>query len=189
MPGPTTKLTAREKAAVFLNAAGIEDDWTELYLIAEDKPREEAQKNKNLIIYVSRWKNSDKIKKALEESRRILAARDLEQRRQGAEEENRRQEKTQQDKRDSKQTAGEAGPRQYKQIDFYDPANQRTQINKIIQEASDDPKTQLDAIKAIQQTQRDDRQAARDQKQARFYLPVRCQSCPLYIKAAKNTTK
>ena len=189
MPGPTTRITAREKAAVFLYAAGIETSWKEIYLIAEDKKRSDAEQIKDLTTLISRWKNSDKIKNALEESRRILAARDLEQRRQGAEEERRRQEEKQNEQGDNKQTTGHKAGQTAKNIDFYDPANQRTQINKIIQEASDDPKTQLDAIKAIQQTQRDDRQAARDQKQARFYLPIRCQSCPLYSKAAKNTTK
>ena len=48
---------------------------------------------------------------------------------------------------------------------------------RIIAESSDDPKTQLDAIKAIQQTQRDDRQAAKDSQIQRFYTPIQCRDC------------
>ena len=70
-------------------------------------------------------------------------------------------------------------------IDYYDPANQRKQINRIIAESSDDPKTQLDAIKAIQQTQLDDRQAAKDSQIQRFYSPIQCRECIIKANFAK----
>ena len=90
---------------------------------------------------------------------------------------------------ENERTERETGKPFAANIDYYDPANQRTQINRIIAESDDDPKTQLDAIKTIQQTQRDDKQAARDQKQVRSYLPLRCESCPLYAKAAAKAIK
>jgi len=73
-------------------------------------------------------------------------------------------------------------------IDYYNPENQRKQINRIIEQAADDPKTQLDAIKAIQQTQRDDRQAAKDNQIQRFYSPLRCHKCPLYQRRKAKTS-
>ena len=189
MPGQTTKITNREKAAILMKAAGIEDDWTELYLIAEDKSRKDAEKIKFIATVVSRWRNSDKVKKCLAEYERLFADRAAEERQRATEEERRRQEEKQKTGGDSDQNAGKPGGKFAKGLDFYDPENQRRQINRIIQEASDDPRTQLDAIKAIQATQRDDKQAARDQKQMRAYLPIRCNACPLYEKARRKATK
>lgn len=188
MPGPTTKITNREKAAVLLAAAGLVDDWTELYFIAEDKSRKDAESVQFVAASVSRWKNSDKIKKCLAEYTKLLADREADARTEGRDEE-RRKETERRRTEENERTERDAGKPFAAAVDYYDPTNQRKQINRIIQEASDDPKTQLDAIKAIQQTQRDDRQAARDQKQVKSYLPLRCLSCPLYAKARKNTTK
>ena len=186
MPGPSTKITPREKAALLMYAAGLETEWTELYLIADDKPAKEAREDKNLIQYVSRWKHSTKVEKALAEYSKLFADRDADERRKGAEEERRRQEEKQNTGGDSDRDAGKPGGKFAKPLDFYDPENQRKQINRIISESNDDPRTQLDAIKAIQATQRDDKQAARDQKQVRAYLPQRCDACPLYLKARKK---
>ena len=185
MPGATTKITPREKAAILLFAAGIETDWKELYLIAEDKSRRDAESIKEIAPQVSRWKTSDKVKNALADFQRIFADRDADARRRGAEEERRRQEEKQQ-AGSNEGNNDKPGGKFARAVDFYDPENQRRQINRIILEAGDDPRTQLDAIKAIQATQRDDKQAARDQRQVRAYLPQRCESCPLYLKARKK---
>ena len=88
-----------------------------------------------------------------------------------------------------RETAGDSErtkPAKAGRIDYYDPQNQRRTINAIIDKAQDDPKTQLDAIKAIQQTQRDDRQAAKDNQIQRYYTPVSCRLCPFKAKAAKK---
>lgn len=188
MPGPTTKITNREKAAVLLAAAGLVDDWTELYFIAEDKSRKDAESVQFVAASVSRWKNSDKIKKCLAEYTKLLADREADARTEGRDEE-RRKETERRRMEENERTERETGKPFAANIDYYDPANQRTQINRIIAESDDDPKTQLDAIKTIQQTQRDDKQAARDQKQVRSYLPLRCESCPLYAKAAAKAIK
>ena len=74
-------------------------------------------------------------------------------------------------------------------IDYNNPEARRQLYNRIISEAADDPKTQLDAAKLIEQTQRDDRQAAQDNRVQRVYLPESCDMCPLYQKArAKKFT-
>ena len=107
----------------------------------------------------------------MEQARKIIA---IEER---AKEEGRKEKET----GDNERTQTETKTR----IDYYDPANQRKQINRIIEESSDDPKTQLDAIKAIQQTQRDDRQAAKDSQIQRFYSPVQCRECIIKANFAK----
>ena len=192
MPGQTTKITNRERAAVMLAAAGIVDDWTELYFIAEDKSRKDAESVKFVAASVSRWKNSDKIKNCLAEYTKLLADREADARTEGRDEE-RRRETERRSAGGNERPENEQGWKLAAPVDYYDPKNQRTQINKIIQEASDDPRTQLDAIKAIQQTQRDDKQAAKDQQIQRFYTPVRCNICPIRQeyerRQARKTTK
>ena len=188
MPGATTKITDREKAALFYFAAGLCDDWRQLYLIADAKTPEEAAENRNIKQYVSDWKRSEKVKKALEEFRKILADRDADERRKGAEQERQRKQE-EKNAGDSNRTDAQPEAHKRKEIDYYNPEEQKKQINRIIQDSADDPKTQLDAIKTIQQTQRDDKQAAREGRQVRAYLPQRCNTCPLYEKARRKPTK
>ena len=74
-------------------------------------------------------------------------------------------------------------------VDYSDPKNRQRLYNEIIATAKDDPKTRLDAAKVFEQVQRDDREAAKAQKQSRVYLPLACHDCPLYNKARKKPTK
>jgi hypothetical protein len=67
-------------------------------------------------------------------------------------------------------------------VDYNNPLNRQKLYNSIIARSKDDPKTQLDAAKMFESIQRDDREAARVQKQNRVYLPLRCHACPLYQK-------
>ena len=73
-------------------------------------------------------------------------------------------------------------------IDFTNPENQKRRLNQIVSKASTTGEA-LDALKIIIQTQRDDRQAAHDQQRPRYYLPMRCEVCPLYEKAKSNLNK
>lgn len=177
MPGATTPITPREQAAIVAYKLGFLPDAKTAYFAAEDKPVKEVAK-KGINSYVSRWMNSEKIQRFSEYVDRFLADRDADARRRGREEARKGYEDEGRPA-ESERTETQRG----KVVDFYDPANQRRQINRIIAEASDDPKTQLDAIKAIQQTQRDDRQAAQDRRQVQAFLPLRCQNCPLYERA------
>lgn len=184
MPGATTPITDREKAAILALKIGLIQDAKTAYIVAEDKARKDVPQNA-LKSMISKWINSDKVKTFSDYVERLLADRDADARKRGREEE-----RNGTRPEESKPAENERSQhRQAKDVDYYDPANQRKQINRIIQEASDDPKTQLDAIKAIQQTQRDDRQAARDQRQVQAFLPLRCSVCPLMEKARKNTIK
>lgn len=177
MPGATTPITPREKAAILALKMGILPDTQTAFIAAHDSAIKDVPK-KAIISYSSRWWTSEKVTTFAAYIDRLIADRDADARQRGREEE-RRGGDDGTIARESERTETQRG----KVVDFYDPANQRKQINRIIAEASDDPKTQLDAIKAIQQTQRDDRQAAQDRRQVQAFLPMRCQNCPLYERA------
>jgi len=176
------KATAREKAVIFALAAGYLDTWKEAYIISRDKAEIETDAGNLNNSIVTRWKQREDITNSYNDALTFLARRDQATRAQAtAQMEGRKEEEGRQV--ESNRTENEKNAR----IDYYDPANQRKQINKIIAQSQDDPKTQLDAIKAIQQTQRDDRQAAKDNQIQRFYSPLRCHNCPLYQRRkAKN---
>ena len=72
-------------------------------------------------------------------------------------------------------------------VDYTRPEAQRELLNSLINE-SNDPKDKLDAVKVIISSQKDDKQAAREQKQVRFYLAQRCYECPLYQHFKENGT-
>ena len=168
------KASEREKAILFALAAGqLADGWREAFILSSQKPEKEVTGQKNIATSAERWRRRPEILKAYEKA---LAA-------------------VQEMKEEGKTEGGETGPalageserpkdKRPSRLDYYDPANQRRTINAIIDKAQDDPKTQLDAIKAIQQTQRDDRQAAKDNQIQRFYMPVACRTCP--FKAQKD---
>lgn len=178
MPGPTTPITPREKAAILALKFGLLPDQKSAYIVAEDKPAKEVNP-KGIDTLASRWMKSEKIQSFSEYIDRILADRDADARRRGREEAERMNGR--EEAEGSERTESKPG----RAVDYYDPANQRKQINRIIAESSDDPKTQLDAIKAIQQTQRDDRQAAKDSQIQRFYTPAQCRDCIIKANFAK----
>lgn len=178
------KATAREKAIIFAMIAGYIDTWKEAYIISRDKPAAETSPEKLDPSIVTRWKQRTDIQKAIQDAERILKDRD-----QANQDKGRRQAEDEQKQMEGGKDAGDSNrtkPAKPGRIDYYDPQNQRRTINAIIDRSQDDPKTQLDAIKAIQQTQRDDRQAAKDNQIQRFYTPVTCKICPLYQKRTKK---
>lgn len=178
MPGPTTPITDREKAAIVALKLGLLPDSRSAYIAAEDKPAKDVNPV-GIKTLVSRWINSDKVKQYGDYIERLLSDRDADARRRGREEAERMNGR--EEAEGSERTESKPG----RAVDYYDPANQRKQINRIIAESSDDPKTQLDAIKAIQQTQRDDRQAAKDSQIQRFYTPAQCRDCIIKANFAK----
>lgn len=179
--------TEREKAILFALAAGNIKDWKTAYILSSQKPEETLRRQKALNSSVTRWRQRDEIKLYFRE-----AQKEIEQMKDFYQNEGREEARKMMERKEggeSEHTETQKKTQKDKNLDFYDPANQRRQINQIIQQAQDDPKTQLDAIKAIQQTQRDDRQAAKDNKIQRFYVPVTCKTCPLMEKAAKKFAK
>ena len=170
------KASEREKAISFVLAAGqLAGGWKEAFILSSQKAEKDVINQKNITTSAERWRRRPEILKAYEYA--LKAVQEL--------------------KEEGKETVGEtqtqpAGdsnrtkPAKAGRIDYYNPENQRKTINAIIDKAQDDPKTQLDAIKTIQQTQRDDRQAAKDNQIQRFYTPITCKICPLYQKRTKK---
>lgn len=68
------------------------------------------------------------------------------------------------------------------EIDYTKPDAQRKLLNHLINTGGDG-KEKLDALKTIVSIQKDDREAARDNKVQRFYTPLKCSECPLYARA------
>lgn len=171
------KATEREKAIIYSLAAGFITSWRQAYILSRDKLVENFEPSN-----VTRWKQREEIRQAFIFAQTLIQKKEEETREQVRREMQQAETKTDGDNVSTK-------TRQASKLDYYDPANQRKTINAIIEAAKDDPKTQLDAIKAIQQTQRDDRQAAKDQQTQRIYSPLRCYDCPLHVKALKDSEK
>ena len=169
------KASEREKAVLFALAAGQLEGWKQAFILSSQKSEADVSNQKNITTSAERWRRRPDIIQAFERAQKYV--RELIQ--EGRTE---RETETATDNVSTK-------TRQASRLDYYDPANQRKTINAIIEAAKDDPKTQLDAIKAIQQTQRDDRQAAKDQQTQRIYSPLRCYECPLHDKALKDSEK
>lgn len=189
------KATPREKTAVFALMSGYIDTWEEAYLIASQKSEKDAATVKYLKSSVTHWKQHPEIAQAVQEAKTFLSKRDeatatrireeLKPAQQPRQEEGKQEE-------ENENTAGESNRTQKRKpapIDYNNPEARRQLYNRIISEAADDPKTQLDAAKLIEQTQRDDRQAAQDNKIQRVYMPVTCQTCPIFEKARTKGRK
>ena len=175
------KLTEREKAALIMYVYGYCQDWRELYAIAVDTSHDLALRDINIAVYASRWKNTAKVREFLakeKERREIWLGKERE----------RIAGEVREQVDNSVCTEKEKRTRTTNYIDYSDPDNRKQLYNRVIAAADDDPKTQLDAAKMFEQIQRDDKQAAREQRQVRAYLPITCDTCPLYQRAKKRSS-
>ena len=192
MPGATGKVTPREKAALLMHITGIETDWKQLYLIASEKPTAEILKQNAVSTSLSRWKGSDKIRKAYQDLQRQyfeIITRERDEAKQEVlkalkDDENKEKENIQATE-DIKRTNTDERPRHAITVDYSNPDNQRKKLNQIVNDAKDAGEA-LDALKVIISGQKADRDAAREQKQVRAYLPITCNECPLMEKARKK---
>lgn len=173
------KLTDREKAAIFWHIFGGVDDWKTLYLAALDEPYTGPEKN--LSDFASKWKRTPKIQEFLQAVQEIRF-KILQAAQQKGFEEGRAA------VLDNVHTETTAGARSTKFVDYSDPANQARKLNELVNTA-DDPGEALDALKVIMQAQKADREAAKDNKIARFYLPLQCSGCPLLEKRRRQLSK
>lgn len=180
-------ITDREKAILFALQAGYIKTWQEAFILSYNGPEETARNLKKVSSSVTHWKRHPEVVQATEEIKQYLAARDK------LLIDNEIQKLNQEQSKEGNEGANGGSVRIQERpetgIDYYDPRNQKRQINYIIQQANGDPKTQLDAIKAIQQTQRDDKQAAREGKTVKVYLPLTCDTCPVLARAKEKREK
>lgn len=169
------RLTPGEIAAVYYHVFGGCQDWQLLYAIADGiKDKQVYDINRNT---VSKWKGMDKITGLIQQ---LTAEK--------ARTENKTAEKGTDDAGGSVRT--ETGPKlkNYKFVDYSSPAAQQAKLNELVNTA-DDPGEALDALKVIIQSQKADRDAAKEGRVQRVYLPVSCTDCPLYLKARKKGAK
>lgn len=174
------KLTEREKAALIMYVYGYCQDWRKLYAIAVDTSHDLALRDINIAVYASRWKNTAKVREFLakeKERREIWLGKERE-----------RIAGEIREQTDSVCTEKEKRAKITNFVDYSDPDNRKQLYNQVIAASIDDPKTQLDAAKMFEQIQRDDKQAAREQRQVRAYLPITCDICPLYQRAKKRSS-
>ena len=167
-------LSDREKAVLYYHVYSGVDDWQKLYAIADTDPNPPTGNTLNTL--VSRWKRSEKVRDCLEAIQKQKADHDADERNKGKEEEREKIE------RDFERGESDEPTNGNKIVDYSDPENRKRLYNQVIKQAKDDPRTQLDAAKMFEQIQKDDKQAAREQKQVRAYLPLMCHDCPLYQK-------
>ena len=166
------RLTPGEIAAVYYHVFGGCQDWTLLYAIADGiKDKQVYDINRNT---VSKWKGMDKITGLIQQ----LTAEKV------------RTEKATADKGEENSVRTEKAPvlKNSKFVDYSSPAAQQAKLNELVNTA-DDPGEALDALKVIIQSQKADRDAAKEGRVQRVYLPVSCTDCPLYLKARKKGEK
>ena len=171
--------TLRENAAIFALAAGYIKTWRECYVAAYPTAERDAENLRSLPSIVTRWKNIPAVMKEFERARKFLQNRDEDTlQKAGA---NSMQEKG--TRGESVRTKSPAEKAAF--VDFSLPQNQTAKLNELVNTA-DDTGEVLDALKVIIATQKADRDAAREGRVVRAYLPVSCTDCPLYDKARRG---
>jgi hypothetical protein len=179
------RLTDRETAAIYLHIFGGVDDWRLLYAIADNGPEKDREKVDRSV--ASKWKNSakiiDLIEKVTREKYAIIQTAEKEGLDKG------RAERTETETGAGSVRADNApNLNRSKYVDFSDPSKQMDKLNELVNTA-DDPGEALDALKVIMQSQRADRDAAKDKQIQRFYTPERCSRCAVKQAFAKLTKK
>lgn len=177
------KLTDRERAAIYLHIFAGVTDWRLLYAIADNGPTKAPE----LIdrSHASKWKNTAKIQDLLRTvtaEKSAIIADGIERAKAAAADDDKGAAS------DSVRTNSPAKNQPSKFVDYSSPAAQQAKLNELVNTASD-PGEALDALKVIIQGQKADREAAKEGRVQRVYLPISCDSCPLYAKARKKGEK
>ena len=169
------RLTPGEIAAVYYHVYGHCDDWTLLYAIADGiKDKQVYDINRNT---VSKWKGMDKITGLIAQLKKARADMMAPT-----------EQKEQDEPGGSVRVKSAANLKNSKFVDYSNPDNQAAKLNELVNTA-DNPGEALDALKVIIQGQRADKEAAKEGRTVRAYLPMSCSGCPLYEKARKKVTK
>ena len=165
-----------ERAAIALHILDGVKDWELLYLIAIGKNPNENNQIRDIRTKVRNWRDKHQTQLLLEDMQtrfQRIATDAQKQAENGPNSENQDKGRENVPTNTNKQNTGG------KLVDYSDPANQRNKLNELVNTA-DDPGDALDALKVIISGQRDDKQAAREGRQVRAYLPLLCYECPLY---------
>lgn len=184
-------ITLREKAAIYAFVAGVLETWTDCFTVAMQDNEDVIRRRGGLATMVARWKARQDIKDLYLNAQRYFMERD-----DAAVQRWRRENPgtMEEERNDAPKVAGEcvrietptnAGR---KTVDYTDPKNQARKLNELINRA-DNTGEALDALKVIISTQKADRDAARDGRQVRAYIPMGCNDCPLYQSKAQGIKK
>lgn len=190
------ELTLREKFAIKGYASKIIHSWYDVYKIAYDGKLEQVESLKTIQSIVSRWKHSKLVNDYYNECL-YLYNKDEERKKQAYIREAKAKGDFQAVGEDGKVEEMRMGNSEAiqlakpsakpKLVDFSNPQNQMQKLNELVNSATDSAET-LDALKVIISTQKADRDAAKEGRQVKAYIPMTCSQCPMYRKALKKTT-
>lgn len=204
-------LTEREKIILFAAAVQRLQEkkilWADLYFLSRDRAADSIAKASASPTSVSTWKNSAKVQNFLQKCTTSLTAwiDDLKQKAitnylqnevtnifsndgTGGSDQDGEDENNGNENRNS--MAGGVAPKfgigLSNSVDFSDREEMLKALNKLAANAKDD-KAQLDALKIIADLQRfKDSAKTNDEDVKRFYMPLKCQECALYLKQKEN---
>lgn len=166
-----SEITKQERNALLLYVHGLVSSPVQILELCHP---EQVQQNKYPSSTATRWIQSRKIAAFVEAEKAALQQRQA------------KHDKAVADKAiaeylELNEIAGEdAAPGK---VDYSNPAARRRLLNRIITAAGDDPKTQLDALKAIStQPEGEDGEGTGNarRKLVRYFVPQTCNSCPLH---------
>ena len=170
------ELTDREKAALLYLATGFIKTWKQAYIIGHDKPAEIVAAGTGIDTSAGRWKNNPAVQEQFRIFQNYLHERDEYYLNAG---------RGEIDTDNDGENVHPDGLTRRGFVDYQNPVNQSRKLNEIINGASD-PGEALDALKVIISSQKADRDAAKDSKTVRSYVPITCPECPLYQRAAEK---
>lgn len=207
-------LTEREKIILFATAVqslqGKKILWADLYFLSRDRAADSIAKASASPASVSTWKNSAKVQNFFQKCTTSLTAwiDELKQKaiteylqnevtnifgndendETGGDDQDGNGEKNGNENANS--MAGGVAPKfgigLSNSVDFSDREEMIKALNKLAANAKDD-KAQLDALKIIADLQRfKDSAKTNDEDIKRFYMPLKCQECALYLKQKES---
>lgn len=203
-------LTEREKIILFAAAVQSLQEkkilWADLYFLSRDRAADSIAKASASPTSVSTWKNSAKVQNFFQKCTTSLTAwiDELKQKaineylqnevtnifgndgtgnQDGEDDKNKRNE-------NANSMAGGVAPKigigLANSVDFSDRIEMIKALNRLAANAKDD-KAQLDALKIIADLQRfKDSAKINDEDIKRFYMPLKCQECALYLKQKES---
>lgn len=166
------ELTKAQQAAIYFHVVAGCNDWPELFQIAEGKERYNKLKDSAKGQTVSRWKNSDPIQQGIADLKYRLKLQEEEKERNLIE-----KLKTKANEEGEPETVNE-------KTNFLDRDEFLSFLNTRANEIQDD-KLRNDILKMLSDNLRyKDTERDENNEIQRFYTPVICESCPIYLKCS-----
>lgn len=202
-------LTEREKIILFAAAVQSLQEkkilWADLYFLSRDRAADSIAKASASPTSVSTWKNSAKVQNFLQKCTTSLTSwiDDVKQRAiseylqnevtnifgndaTGGSDQDSKNEKNGNESSMVGGVAPKFGLGLSNPVDFSDRSQMMQALNRLAANAKDD-KTQIDVFKIIADLQRfKDSAKTNDEDIKRFYMPLKCQECALYLKQKEN---